>query len=671
MPKKIQFKLSSKTLKKNKIELFFLIFLAVLSLPVLALAQENRSYQYDQIDAQIQVNKDSTFDITERQIYNYRGEYHQGWRSIALKDISAITNVEVYDGSNNRPLVYSSKRLDKLSPNNWGKYTYYRQNGALNIEWYYDLKDTTHTWIIKYKVHGGIGFYKDHDEVYWNVFTDYSVPVLNASASVVLPKNNFTQDQETAYIYSNVDGSSQNEKKVVASSSAGGTYSFIAPYPFAPSGRFTIVAGWPKGLIEQKAFWYDWFYLNWIYFLSLLVVIVSVVYYLIYWYLTEKWHKGRGTIIPQYEPPQNLPPAMAELIAKEKITTRTWPATIIDLAVRGYVKITEEKSKILLAMNIFIIFVCIAIFLFLVLPLISLFLTTKITLPSIISAIIFSLVFFIVVRQIFLVFQRGNVDYVITKQKDYNNDPNLHDYEKRFLSALLAGGDKFSTGQNRFNSERGRKLYLNITKVTEELYKETDLDTKAYEVSLKYKKYFDFIKMGFVFIVYLAYFLAFIFVLSGQSFLLPVLVALVCVLFVWLLKKYNPRLNKEGYLLKEDWLGFKMYLETAEKYRMQNLTPDLFEKYLPYAMIFGVEKKWAKNFDSLNMQSPGWYTSSNMAGTSMANSPLTSGGFSASAFSSSFSSSFSSAFSSSGGGGGAGGGGGSGGGGGGGGGGAS
>jgi uncharacterized membrane protein len=130
--------------------------------------------------------------------------------------------------------------------------------------------------------------------------------------------------------------------------------------------------------------------------------------------------------------------------------------------------------------------------------------------------------------------------------------------------------------------------------------------------------------------------------------------------------RYIPRLNKQGHILKEEWLGFKMYLETAERYRMQNLTPETFEKYLPYAMIFGVEKQWARAFETLNMQPPTWYVGSNAASVSTGSG----GGFSPSSFASGFSASFASSFASSGGGGASGGGGGAGGGGGGGGGGA-
>lgn len=98
-----------------------------------------------------------------------------------------------------------------------------------------------------------------------------------------------------------------------------------------------------------------------------------------------------------------------------------------------------------------------------------------------------------------------------------------------------------------------------------------------------------------------------------------------------------------------------MYLETAERYRMQNLTPEVFEKYLPYAMIFGIEKKWARAFEILNIKAspPSWYSGVSYVAGGRAASGVS--GFSPSLFSASFSSSFVSAFSSVGGQGGVGG----------------
>ena len=107
---------------------------------------------------------------------------------------------------------------------------------------------------------------------------------------------------------------------------------------------------------------------------------------------------------------------------------------------------------------------------------------------------------------------------------------------------------------------------------------------------------------------------------------------------------FGLKWTSNGKTLREDWLGFKLYLATAEKYRLQNLTPDTFEKFLPYAMIFGVEKEWAKAFEGMTMSNPSWYSSSIAAGTMSTSGGMSS--FSPTGFSNSFSSSFSSAFSS-------------------------
>lgn len=59
-------------------------------------------------------------------------------------------------------------------------------------------------------------------------------------------------------------------------------------------------------------------------------------------------------------------------------------------------------------------------------------------------------------------------------------------------------------------------------------------------------------------------------------------------------------------------LGLKMYINTAEKNRIEfhndpKKYSGVFEKLLPYAIIFGLEKKWAKEFEGIYTQ-PDWYT---------------------------------------------------------------
>ena len=57
-------------------------------------------------------------------------------------------------------------------------------------------------------------------------------------------------------------------------------------------------------------------------------------------------------------------------------------------------------------------------------------------------------------------------------------------------------------------------------------------------------------------------------------------------------------------------LGFKEFIKTAEKSRLetlQNDDPEYFYKILPYAMVFGLSSKWAKLFKDIEVKQPDWY----------------------------------------------------------------
>lgn len=73
-----------------------------------------------------------------------------------------------------------------------------------------------------------------------------------------------------------------------------------------------------------------------------------------------------------------------------------------------------------------------------------------------------------------------------------------------------------------------------------------------------------------------------------------------------------PVKTKAGAILKEDLLGLKMYIRTAEidRIKFHNApakSPEKFEELLPYAIIFGLEKQWAGEFKNIYSQAPDWY----------------------------------------------------------------
>lgn len=75
-----------------------------------------------------------------------------------------------------------------------------------------------------------------------------------------------------------------------------------------------------------------------------------------------------------------------------------------------------------------------------------------------------------------------------------------------------------------------------------------------------------------------------------------------------------PKVTEKGAELIWQIKGFKLYMETAEKYRQQfNEKENIFEKYLPYAMVFGIVKLWVNKMkelygaDYFNRYHPAWF----------------------------------------------------------------
>jgi uncharacterized membrane protein len=91
--------------------------------------------------------------------------------------------------------------------------------------------------------------------------------------------------------------------------------------------------------------------------------------------------------------------------------------------------------------------------------------------------------------------------------------------------------------------------------------------------------------------------------------LLSLLITALIILFFGLAM---PRRSLAGALLAKQILGLKLYLNVAEKDRLEfsdapEKTPQRFEKLLPYAIALGVENQWAKQFEGVYTSPPSWY----------------------------------------------------------------
>lgn len=556
-----------------------------------------KNYFYDEINIRIRVNKDSSFDVEEMLTFDYDGAFNQGWRSIPLKGISYYSNIRVIDGATGQPLTYSPIRLDKLSSSSWGKYTTYRDAGNENIEWYYSLQHTKHIWILKYKVHGGVGFFRDHDEIYWNLFSGYDVPVNFVSATVTVEGVKGEDGLQTA-IYPALPGS--------ISRITDGSFYFQAQ-DITAGQPVTIVAGWPKGYVEKQAFWLDLIKANFNYLISGLIFVVALFIGFGRWWITEKINQGRGVIVAEYTPPQALPPAMMEVIVREHADDRVWPATIVDLAVRGFIKIKEEtkpglnfSDKTVGVLTVFA-FLLIVFVMFAVIspkrdPLLFIF-------PII--YIIFLAVSFFRIRgdknSIFKI-----TDFILEKNTRLS-EIGLYSYEKQLIDLFFSSSETVSFRDLRKNYTKSREIYDYLRILKRKINQETEEKTGAFIVSPNKDKV-AYVFFGVIILFIFLYFhVSLLFAVLFSGTVLPFLTLGVCVVLLYIFWLFEVRLSKEGQKLKEACLGFKLYLETAEKYRLESLTPETFEKYLPYAMIFGIEKKWASAFRGIQIPPPSWY----------------------------------------------------------------
>ena len=74
--------------------------------------------------------------------------------------------------------------------------------------------------------------------------------------------------------------------------------------------------------------------------------------------------------------------------------------------------------------------------------------------------------------------------------------------------------------------------------------------------------------------------------------------------------KYLPKRTHYGNEILGKLRGFKNFLETAEKDKLETMVmqnPTYFYDILPYTYVLGVSDKWIKKFESISLQAPSWY----------------------------------------------------------------
>jgi hypothetical protein len=92
---------------------------------------------------------------------------------------------------------------------------------------------------------------------------------------------------------------------------------------------------------------------------------------------------------------------------------------------------------------------------------------------------------------------------------------------------------------------------------------------------------------------------------SGLVWLPPAALAVVAIALL-VAAPHLPRRTRVGALAARRWEAFRRFLEQAAA-GQQPAAPELFERYLPYAIVFGLDRSWLERFASTAAPAPSWY----------------------------------------------------------------
>jgi uncharacterized membrane protein YgcG len=420
-------------------------------------------------------------------------------------------------------------------------------------------------YVITYIVIGAINSFSDHDELFWNVDGAlWPVPKRVVAASVHVPSGSLRAS--TCYQgpplsteeCNHVDSSDAVEFSSTRQLGSGEEMSVVASID---QSALTV----PPPLLEgrQRQFPQDAFEVTpLIVGLSALLAVLGVGLVAWNWwahgrdraYLTQHYLASapsatpdsstepertlplfaRETLVVEFGAPQNMRPAELGLILDESADTKDVTATIVDLAVRGFLTITENHVK---------------------------------------------------------------GDWTLTYKS--GADEVLFPFEKTILDGLFAGRTtvKLSDLKGTFAPTlRIAEQQMYADAVSRRLFTSSPNQARTAWGILGC----SLVLVGFGATVGLG--LAF-----GWGFVGLALVIVGIVLTASF--PFMPQRTAAGRDLMQHTLGFRLYMNTAEKYRQQFAEKaEIFTQLLPYAIVFGCVSQWAKAFEGIDTSATSsWY----------------------------------------------------------------
>lgn len=208
------------------------------------------------------------------------------------------------------------------------------------------LSTGAHEFIIRYRTTRQIGFFADYDELYWNATgTGWTFAIDVAEARITLPE---AVPFRQAAFYTGPQGARGQDAAIVTRQP--GQILFRTTRTLPPGNGLTVAAAWQKGLVAppsptEQAGW--WLQDNLPAAIAGLGLVGIVAFYAFAW-----WRSGRdpptGTIIPLFGPPDGMSAAAVRYVERMAYDARCFTAAIIDLGVNGHLRLTGSGAETVL-----------------------------------------------------------------------------------------------------------------------------------------------------------------------------------------------------------------------------------------------------------------------------------------------------------------------------------